>query len=109
MNIAELYQGIQNFDACERTINWEFSYWGGTLKRWYKEGLPKKYGLPKKVEFGETVCGPGLHYPILGVSGGSDLLIDKDVSDFFKFDDGIIAFPINPWIQPKSETIIFFT
>lgn len=106
MNAKELYFSVLNFENCCRTLNWEFAYWGGTLKRWYKEGLPKKYGLERDVEFGETICGPGLHYPILGVGSSYNLLLDKDVSDFFNFDDGIMSFPINPWIYPKTDLIV---
>ncbi|MCL4378434.1 MAG: hypothetical protein M1409_08685 [Actinobacteria bacterium] len=106
MNAKELYFDVLNFRNCSRTLNWEFAYWGGTLNRWYKEGLPKKYGLEREVEFGETICGPGLHYPILGVGSSYNLLLDKDVNDFFNFDDGIMSFPINPWIYPKTDLIV---
>jgi len=106
MRTKELYQRILNFDTCERTVNWEFSYWGGALDRWYKEGLPKKYGLERKVEFGETVCGPGLHYPLTSIGAGCNVLEDKDVFDFFNFDDGILTFPINHWIYPKFTPVI---
>jgi len=27
---------------------WEFGYWAGTVRRWYKEGLPEIDGIPSK-------------------------------------------------------------
>lgn len=69
--------------------------------------MTKKYGLKRDVKIGESVCGPGLHYPILGVNSADQLPeVDKDVYNYFNFDDGIIAFPINPWIYPKTEVIV---
>ena len=106
MNVKDLYFKIIGFERCERTLNWELGYWGGALNRWYEEGLPKKYGLEREVDYGDAVCGPGLHYPILGLSDGYKFQKDRDVADFFNFDDGIIAFPINSFIHPKDETII---
>jgi uroporphyrinogen decarboxylase len=103
MKTGELFLKIMNFEDCERCINWEFSYWGGTLNRWYMEGLPKKYGLERDVGYGETVCGPGLHYPLISIGAGYNVLVDRDVSGFFKFDDGILTFPINHWIFPKFD------
>jgi hypothetical protein len=103
MTTYERYIQILNFDETDRTLNWEFAYWGGALNRWYAEGLPRKHGLEKEVEYGETVCGPGLHYPLGSVSGGDKILIDRDVSSFFHFDDDLACPPVNHWIYPKFE------
>ena len=106
MNAKELYLKIMNFESCERTLNWELGYWGGVLNRWYKEGLPKKFGLEREVDYGDAVCGSGLHYPILGLSEGHNFQRDKDIADFFKFDDDLLAFPINSFIHPKDKAVI---
>ncbi|MCL4376980.1 MAG: hypothetical protein M1409_01160 [Actinobacteria bacterium] len=95
----EKFLKILNFEKADRTLNWEFGYWGGTLKRWYDEGLPKIHGLSKEVTYGEGICGPGLHWPIL--SFADDIELDRDVHDYFKFDDNLTSFPINHWIYPK--------
>jgi uroporphyrinogen decarboxylase len=106
MNTGDIYLSILNFEECERCINWEFSYWGGALNRWYKEGLPKKYGLEREVGFGETVCGPGLHYPLISIGAGHNILVDKDVAEYFDFDESIMSFPINHWIYPKFDLTV---
>lgn len=62
MNTREKFLKILNFEKIERNINWEFAFWGGTLNRWYREGLPKLSGFPRKIEEGETIGGPGLYW-----------------------------------------------
>lgn len=37
------------FKPCHRTLLWEWGYWGGTINRWYKEGLPHYGGINKRV------------------------------------------------------------
>jgi len=101
MNTKELFLEILDFNSKIRTLDWEFGYWGGTLKRWYDEGLSKISGLSKEVTYGEGVCGPGLHWPIL--SFADDIALDRDVHDYFKFDDNLTTFPLNHWIYPKFE------
>jgi len=59
-----MFLACMDFDSSVRTLPWEFGYWGGTLKRWYGEGLHRKYGLAREVQFGETVCGEGLQWPL---------------------------------------------
>jgi hypothetical protein len=103
MTTYERYVQILNFGETDRTLNWEFAYWGGALNRWYREGLPRKHSLAKEVEYGETVCGPGLHYPLVSVSGGENILIDRDVSSYFHFDDDLACPPVNHWIYPKFK------
>lgn len=105
MTTYERYLQVLNFEETDRTLNWEFAYWGGALNRWYREGLPEKHGLAKEVEYGETVCGPGLHYPLVSVSGGQNILIDRDVSDFFHFDNDLVCPPVNHWIYPKFHRV----
>ena len=101
MNTREKFLAILEFNKKVTVPDWEFGYWGGTLERWYREGLPKKFGLSKKVTFGEGVCGPGLHWPMLSVAG--EIPVDKDVQSFFKFDENLMTFPIDQWIYPKFD------
>lgn len=42
MNAREKFIGFTNFDKSTTAVKWEFGYWGSTVKRWYKEGLPEK-------------------------------------------------------------------
>ena len=101
MNTKELFLEILYFNSKIRTIDWEFGYWGGTLKRWYDEGLPKTFGLSKEVTYGEGVCGPGLHWPML--SFANEIALEKDVHNYFNFDENLTTFPFNHWIYPKFE------
>ncbi|MCL5072285.1 MAG: hypothetical protein M1308_15550 [Actinobacteria bacterium] len=102
----DLFLKIINFEHSDRTLDWEFGYWGGTVKRWYKEGLPKVKGLPKEVNYGEVVFGPGLHWP--EPSFGENLFRDFDISNYFNFDEGLELVPYNFWIYPKFEERIIF-
>jgi uroporphyrinogen decarboxylase len=43
MNSRERFLEVMNFNPDVRACKWEFGYWGGTIKRWYREGLPEKY------------------------------------------------------------------
>ena len=101
MNTRERFLEVLNFNKDIRTLDWEFGYWGGALNRWYEEGLIKIEGLEREVTYGEGVCGPGLHWPEPSFSG--DILRDKDVYNYFNFDEGIELIPYNYWIYPKFE------
>lgn len=101
----EIFKKVMNFKPCERTLNWEFAYWGGALNRWYEEGLPKIKGLPDTVTFGEGVRGPGSPYGSPSSSGELPIW-DYDVNHYFGFDEGIITIPYDFWIYPKYEKTI---
>jgi len=40
MNSREKFYNVMNFNKSTKTIKWEFGFWGATINRWYKEGLP---------------------------------------------------------------------
>jgi len=43
MNTRERFlESMKDFDSDVPTMKWEFGYWGETINRWYREGLPKK-------------------------------------------------------------------
>ena len=104
LNTKELFLEILEFNPKVRTLDWEFGYWGGTLERWYKEGLPKKDNDFKNLTYGEGVCGPGLHWPMLSFS--NKILLDRDVNNYFKFDNNLLTYPFDHWLNPKFEKII---
>jgi hypothetical protein len=97
----ELFFKIMNFEPCNRTLKWEFGYWGGTLKRWYQEGLPVISGLPQEVTYGETIVGPGCPSGMLFLD--KNFIIDSDVFNYFNFDAGFNVLPYNYWIFPPFE------
>jgi hypothetical protein len=105
LNSRDIFLKIINFESCYRTLNWEFGYWGGTINKWYEEGLLKVNGIPEYIKYGDVVFGPGLHWP--EPSYGPNLVRDFDVSNYFKFDEGIDLVPYNYWIYPLFEEKIF--
>ncbi|MBN1488281.1 MAG: hypothetical protein JXA69_00060 [Phycisphaerae bacterium] len=49
MNARERYLEVCDFGQSQRTLKWEFGYWGETVKNWYAQGLPRNhYPLPRK-------------------------------------------------------------
>lgn len=97
MNVRERFLAIQEFGSPDRALDWEFGYWGGTVLRWYEEGLPKKFPLPRDPEWGETVCGPAL------LRTPHDFLVDRDVFDYIGFDTGLGNLPVAYWYDPPFE------
>ena len=104
MNTKDLFLNILEFNPKARTLDWEFGYWGGTLESWYKEGLPKKNNDFKNLTYGEGICGPGLHWPMLSFS--NKILLDRDVHNYFRFDNNLITYPFDYWLNPKFKKII---
>jgi hypothetical protein len=102
----ELFSKIINFESSKRTIRWEFGYWGGTLQKWYTEGLQRIKGIPKNFSYGDTVFGPALHW--CKVNYGINFIRDFDVSNYFNFDAGIEILPYNYWIYPVFEEKIIY-
>lgn len=98
----ERFLKILNFETVDRTLNWEFGYWGGTIKRWYKEGLPKIEGLPEEVSEGKGVNGSGQPSGTPSF-GGNISLRDKDLSRYFNFDEDFTLVPYNYWIFPRFD------
>ncbi|GAG38033.1 unnamed protein product, partial [marine sediment metagenome] len=109
----ELFLKVMNFESCNRTLKWEFGYWTKTLNRWYKEGLPKVKGLQREIVNGEYVIGSDVHaealvWPQYQLSDPNSCLRDSDVSNYFNFDEGYIAFPYNYWLFPLfKEKVIY--
>ena len=58
MNDKERFHAVMNFEPPDRTLFWEQGYWGGTVERWYKEGMPRIHGVQGNPAFGDTVRGP---------------------------------------------------
>jgi len=101
-NTRELFLKIIEFKKAPRTLNWEFGFWGGTLKRWYGEGLPEIKGIPDSISEGRGVNGAGQPSGTPSF-GGTISLRDYDVSQYFKFDQDFTLVPYNYWIYPRFE------
>jgi uroporphyrinogen decarboxylase len=101
MTSRDLFLKTLNFEEGTRTLKWEFGFWGGTVSRWFNEGLPKKKGFERKLVYGEAICGPGLQYPI--PSYDDNLLMSYDINSYFNFDKGPSPFPFNWFYFPRFE------
>jgi uroporphyrinogen decarboxylase len=101
MNTREIFLKIMNFEPAPRTLNWEFGYWGGTIRRWYSEGLEEKAGIPEDRVHGDVIAGPGLQWPETSFDEG--LYLEKDVAEVFSFDKGFTYLPVNQWFCPRFE------
>jgi hypothetical protein len=103
MNTRERFLAVLAFEPCDRTLLWEFAYWGGTVQRWYEEGLPKKVGFPRELTFGEPATGPGAYW------GSPPLAAPRahDVTDYFGMDDNYMCVPLENWVFPpfKDEVL----
>lgn len=102
-NTKELFLKVMQFQSCERTLNWEFGYWGGALKRWYNEGLPRIKGISEEVSTGRGVAGPGQPSGLIAGISGKNSIIDFDVSNYFQFDENFTLAPYNYWIFPRFD------
>ena len=96
VNTRERFLAVMNFEPADRTLLWEFGYWGGVLRRWYEEGLPKRAGIPDNIGYGE-----GVSAELSGVV--PDRYLDRDVHDFFGFDEAIIRIPLNNYLCPAYQ------
>ncbi|MCG2766821.1 MAG: hypothetical protein L6435_00340 [Anaerolineae bacterium] len=96
MNSRERFLAWMSFGRADRAPRGELGYWGGTIRRWYEEGLPKNAGLPDFVAKGDAVIGE------MNPGTGSRVR-DQDVRDYFGFDKGIDKIWFNNLICPYFE------
>jgi hypothetical protein len=99
MNLRERFLSVMNFEPIDRTLLWEWGYWGGAIHRWYDEGLPEKAGLREPVEFGGTVAGPGAAWG----SGVLDVQHAVDVTSACQLDAPRQTIPLQNFIFPEFE------
>jgi Uroporphyrinogen decarboxylase (URO-D) len=101
LNAREIFLRVLDFAPADRTLDWEFGYWGGTLRRWYAEGLEERSGLPPGTVYGDVIAGPGLQWP--ETSYDERLHLDEDVARQFGFDKGFTYLHVNQWLCPRFE------
>lgn len=75
--------------------SWEFGYWAGTVRRWYKEGLPQINGIPSGISAGTSV-GKFLHR--------AEKSKCKDLERVVKIDKPAMLFPVKSWVFPEFKT-----
>ena len=102
MTTRERFLAVMGFQPAVRTLLWEWGYWGGTIERWYREGLPKKHGLQEPAEYGDTVAGPGAAWG----SGVLNVQRAEDVSEYCRFDPPRETIPLQNFIWPEFEATV---
>ena len=104
MNPRELFMDVLSFKSTERTLAWDFGYWGGTIARWQEEGLPRDLEFlgPRRTPlYGEFINGPGVPYPM--PSYDDTLLYASGMARMYRLDPGMAPFPFNWWYCPRFE------
>jgi len=96
MNTRERYLALMTFEEVDRTLMWELGYWGGTIRRWYKEGLPEDKGVPEEVPDGSSVMAECAGIP-LGRFG------EYDAHHYFNLDPPVVRVPLNIGAYPPFE------
>lgn len=122
MNTRERFLEVMHGNPRVRSLKWEFGYWGETLERWYKEGLPKQHypNIPRypisptshlyvpcwksiagnSLPPGIAVVGGGLYWPTQGFP------LDIDVRTRFNMDKPQILLNLNLLFHPPFEVKI---
>lgn len=96
MNTKERYVALMTFQEPDRSLVWEFGYWAGTVRRWYKEGLPKVKGIPKEIADGTGLFGETIGVPLRRSAA-------DDVHDHFNMDPYLVRVPLNIGAYPPYE------
>lgn len=94
MNTRERFLALMSFEEVDRTLLWEFGYWGGTVRRWYREGLPLVEGIPDEVADGSGLFAESAGVPLHRFSA-------YDVHNYFSLDPYLVRVPL--WIGAWPE------
>jgi uroporphyrinogen decarboxylase len=97
MNSRERFLATMTFEKPDRAPLWEFGYWGGTIERWYREGLPKRRGLNPAIGYGQAAYAEG------GSWDEIERLPEFDVHDALGLDEGLRRISMNNFICPCFE------
>ena len=96
MNDKERFRRIMAFEKPDRMLSWEQGFWGGTIERWYREGMERRYGVQGDPAFGDTVFGPAT--PIRG-----DSKLCMDVAEGAGLDKPSMCVPVELFLYPPFE------
>jgi len=88
----EKFLATMDFDTFTPPPLYEFGYWGGTIRRWYREGLPQIDGIPPDIPSGKSVGG-SLPFKVEC----------KDLERVVNFDKPAVIFPVKSWIFPEFK------
>ncbi len=95
MNTRERFLAVMNFEPVAPP-KWEFGYWAGALRRWYREGLVEQTGIPAHLADGQNVYG----------GGGAWMpgrYVDLDVRHALGLDECMQRVAVNNYFCPAFE------
>ena len=98
MNSREKFLSTLSFDDNSQNMKVEFGYWAGTIRNWFKQGLPVMEDIPAEMPGEEIIRGSSS-----SLSDDADEVIDKNVISYFKLDSYLVKFPFNisPMLKPE--------
>jgi uroporphyrinogen decarboxylase len=96
MTDKERFHAIMAFEPPDRMLYWEQGYWGGTIQRWYEEGMLNRHGVVGSPEFGDTVRGPAT--PI-----GPGSRVCHDAAEGAGLDAPSLGVPVNLFLSPPFD------
>jgi len=97
MTDKERFHHIMRFERPDRVLYWEQGFWGGTVERWYREGMVRHHGVRGEPAFGDTVRGPATP-----IDAGSKICLD--VAEGAGLDKPSLKVPVELFLCPQFET-----
>ncbi|MHB1319814.1 MAG: hypothetical protein ACYCYF_14470, partial [Anaerolineae bacterium] len=94
MDSRERFLATMAFAQVDRPHLWEFGYWAATMRRWYREGLPREVGFPEETPDGLSVRGEGNAW-------SEERSFAHDVHNLLGLDKGIRRIPLNNLVCPQ--------
>jgi uroporphyrinogen decarboxylase len=96
MNARERFLAVMKFEPVDRTLLWEDGYWVGAVRRWYREGLPERRGVPDSVGDGKASAGGSIPWDPIS----DDIPMAYDVNEYFGLDESLQRIPLNNYFYP---------
>jgi uroporphyrinogen decarboxylase len=96
MTDKERFHAVMGFEPADRTLYWEQGFWGGTIERWYAEGMPRRSGVEGDPAWGDTVRGPASP-----IAPGDRFC--ADALEAAGLDKPTLKVPVQPWLWPLFE------
>lgn len=100
MNTRERFLASMTFEPVDRPLLWEFGYWVGAIRRWYKEGLSCQRGIPESLGDSNAVSGECLGIDFRNPNQA------WDVHEALNFDEFMYRSPINNCFVPAFEPVV---
>jgi len=96
MNTREKFLSCMAFEKDVPPPKWEYGYWAGAIRRWYKEGLTPITGIPDHLDGGQTI-----RAELMGYKEGG--IVDQDIHRLLGMDEPERRIPIKNFIFPLFE------